>query len=160
MFGPRRNYFGADLAVHLSDTTAALSDMNFDMQSGVVQQFNIGLSRLQWPNLQFYLGSRYLRRIEALDEKGSNAFTFAATYVLDPRYRVVFSQQFDFDYGENCRSDIALIRRYHRMYWGLTLSVDESLDSQAIVFSIWPQGVPELAIGPRRYMGLGGSAGY
>jgi hypothetical protein len=133
--------------------------MNFDMQSGVVQQFDVGFSHLRWPNLSYYIGSRYLRRVEVLDEKGSNAFIFAATYIIDPRYTVVFSQQFDFDYGANIRSDITLIRRYHRIYWGITYSADASLDNQAIIFSIWPEGVPELGIGSRRYMGLGPSAG-
>ena len=135
--------------------------MNYDMQSGVVQQFNVGFSHLRWPNLSYYIGSRYLRRINNnFGEKGSNALTFAVTYVLDPRYTVVFSQQFDFDYGATIRSDITLVRQYHRVYWGLTYSADESLDTQAIAFSIWPQGVPDLAIGPRRYTELGGSAGY
>jgi hypothetical protein len=157
IFGLRRNSFCADYIWRLSDTFALLSDMNFDMQSGVVQQFDIGLSHLRWPNLSYYIGSRYLRRI--LDEKGSNMFTFAATYIIDPRYTVVFSQQFDFECGSNIRSDITLIRRYHRMYWGITYSADESLDSHAIVFSIWPEGVPGLAMGPRRYMELGPSAG-
>jgi len=117
--------------------------------------------------LSYYLGSRYLRRITVLDpvtrrvlQRGSNAFVFAITYVLDPRYTVVFSQQIDFDYGATVRSEIALIRRYHRMYWGLTFRTDESLDEKGIVFSIWPQGVPDLSVGPRRYMGLGGSTGY
>ena len=154
-FGPSRNYFGADYIWRVSDTTAVLSDINFDMQAGVVQQFNVGLTHLRWPNLNYYIGSRYLRRAEVLDEKGSNVFTLAATYAPDERYTFVFSQQFDFDYGENCRSDITLIRRYHRVYCGLTFSSDESLDRQRIIFSIWPQGVPELAIGQRRYMGLG-----
>jgi len=160
MFGPRRNYFGADYVWRLSDTTAILSDMYFDMQSGVTQQFNIGFSRLRWPNLSYYIGSRYSRRVEVQDEKGSNAFTFALTYALDPRYTLVLAQQYDFDYGANVHSDITLIRRYHRVYCALTYSADESLDRQAIVFSIWPQGIPELAIGPRRYVGLGASAGY
>ncbi len=160
MFGPRRSYIGADYIWHLSDTTAILSDMNFDVRSGVVQQFNIGFSHLRWPNLSYYIGSRYLRRVQVLDEEGSNAFTFAATYALDPRYTVVFSQQLDFDYGDNIRSDITLIRRYHRMYWALTYSVDKSLDRHTIAFSIWPQGVPEMALGPRRYTRLAGPAGY
>jgi len=161
IFGPRRNYLGADYALRISDTTALLSDLNYDLQSGVVQQFNIGFSRLRWPDLSYYIGSRYLRRLDnGLGEEGSNAFTFAATYVLDPRYTVVFSQQFDFDYGARIRSDITLIRRYHRLFYGLTFSADESLDRQAIVFSIWPQGVPELAVGPRRYMNVGGAAGF
>ncbi len=97
-----------------------------------------------------------MRRIEVLDEKGSDAFTFAATYVLDPRYTLVYSAQYDFDYGASIRSDITLIRRYHRVYCGITYSADESLDRHSIVFSIWPQGIPELAIGPRRYAGPGG----
>jgi hypothetical protein len=161
IFGPRRNYLAADYTWRLSDTTAVLSDMNYDLASGVFQQFNIGFSHLRWPDLSYYIGSRYLRRLDnGLGEHGSNAFTFAATYVLDPRYTVVFSQQFDFDYGANIRSDVTLIRRYHRLSSGLTFSADESLDRQAIVFSLWLQGVPELAIGPRRYMNLGSSAGY
>ncbi|MFC1604425.1 LPS assembly protein LptD [Planctomycetota bacterium] len=161
LFGPRRNYVGADYSWLLSDTTAVLSDMNYDMQSGVVQQFNVGFSHMRWPNLQYYIGSRYLKRLDnGNGEYGSNAFTFAITYVLDPRYTVVYSQQLDFDYGTTVRSDLTLIRQYHRLYWGLTFSADESLDRQSIVFSLWPQGVPGLAIGDSKYVGLGGSAGY
>jgi hypothetical protein len=152
MFGPRRNYIGADYIWRLSDTAAVLSDMHYDTQTAAVQQFDVGVSRLCWPNLGYYIGSRYLRRVEVLDEKGSNAFIFAATYEIDPRYTIIFAQQFDFDYGANMRSDISLIRRYHRLFYGVTYSADRSLDRQAIVFSIWPQGVPEMAIGPRRYV--------
>jgi len=156
IFGPTRNYIGADYLWQLGDTTAVLADLNFDMQSGVVQQFDIGFSRRCWPNLSYYIGSRYLRRFEnGLGQKGSNALTFAATYELDPRYTLVFSQQMDLDYGLNIRSDITVIRRYHRLYFALTYSADESLSQHAVVFSIWPQGVPEMAIGPSRYMALG-----
>ncbi|MBN2271800.1 MAG: LPS-assembly protein LptD [Sedimentisphaerales bacterium] len=167
MYGVRRDYVGADYTWRISDTTAILSDMNYDLQSGVVQQFNIGFSRMRWPDLSYYVGSRYLKRITIMDpsppytklQEGSNAFVFAITYVLDPRYTVVFSQQIDFDYGATVGSEISLIRHYHRMYWGLTFRADESLDERGIVFSIWPQGVSDLGIGPRRYMNLGDSAG-
>jgi hypothetical protein len=159
-WGPRRDYFSADYIWRVSDTSAILSDLNFDIQSSVVQQFNIGFSHLVWPNLSYYIGSRYLRRVRVLDEVGSNAFVFAATYVLDPRYTIVFAQEYDFDYGVSVRSDVTLLRRYHRMYYGLTFSADESLDRQAVVFSIWPQGVPEMGIGQKRYTGLTGPADY
>ena len=116
--------------------------------------------------MSYYIGSRYLRRICIYDpvtgkklQEGSNAFVFAITYVLDPRYTVVFSQQIDFDYGATVGSEISLIRHYHRMYWGLTFRADESLDERGIVFSIWPQGVSDLGIGPSRNMNLGDSAG-
>lgn len=160
MYGPRRNYFGADYAWKVTDTTALSSDINYDMQSGVVQQFDIGISRLVWPNLSYYIGSRYLRRVNVLNEFGSNAFTFSATYILDSRYTLVFSQQYDFDYGANIRSDLTLVRKYHRLCYGLTYSVDESLKNNAIVLSVWPMGVKELAFGDRSYVELGGAAGY
>lgn len=160
LFGPRRNYFGADYIWRISDSSVLLSDLNFDMQSCVVQQFNIGISRLVWPNLSYYIGSRYLRRIKILDEEGSNTVTFAATYILDPRYTVVFSQQYDFDYGGVLQNNVTLIRRYHRMAMSFSYSADHSLKSQAIVFSIWPEGIRELALGPRRHVELGGGAGF
>jgi hypothetical protein len=157
IYGPRRNYFGANYIWRVSDTTAVLSDMNYDMQSGVVQQLNVGFSRLRWPNLSYYIGSRYLRRFDnGYGEEGSNAFTFAASYVLDPRYTVVFSQQYDFDYGANVRSEITLVRRYHRLCYGITFRVDESMDRQAILFSVWPEGLQELGIGQKGYMGQSG----
>jgi hypothetical protein len=155
-YGPRRDYFGADYVWRVSDTSAVLSDMSYDIQSGVVQQANFGFSRLVWPNLSYYIGSRYLRRISVLGEKGTNAFTFAATYVLDPRYTIVFGQQYDFDYGASIRSDLTIIRRYHRANFAITFSTDQTLDQQAVVLSIWPQGVPELALGHRRLARLGG----
>lgn len=160
VYGPRRNYFSADYAWQITDTTAFVSDGYFDMQSGTVDQLDVGFSRTRWPDLSYYIGSRYLRNVKVLNEKGSNAFVFAASYVLDPRYTLVLSQQLDFDYGANVESNITLIRRYHRVFWSLTFSADESLDRQAIVFSIWPQGIPELALGSRRYTGMTGPGGY
>jgi len=154
VWGPKRNYFEADYIWRISDTTAFLSDLYFDTMSCDVQQFDIGISRMRWPNLTYYIGSRYLKRLDVLEENGSNILTFAATYKLDPRYTLVFSQQYDFDYEASLRSDISIIRRYHRLFCALTYSADETLDDQAIVFSIWPQGVPELAVGPRRYTGI------
>jgi len=160
LWGPKRDYFATDYLWRISDTTSLLSDFYYDTKAGTIEQFSIGFSRLVWPNLTYYVGSRYLRRTEILDEKGTNAFTFAATYVLDPRYTLVFAQQFDFDYGSNIRSDLTLIRNYHRVSCAFTISLDDSLDRQSVMFSIWPQGIKELAIGDRRYMDLGGTAGF
>jgi hypothetical protein len=161
MWGPRRNNFTADFIWRMSDTSAVLSDMYYDMQSGVVQQFDVGFAHMRWPNLSYYLGSRYLKRIDnGFGEKGSNILTFAVTYAIDPRYTVVFSQQYDFDYGANLQSDITLIRQYHRIFWALTYSTDESLDENAVTFSLWPQGVSDLIIGQQRFSSIGGVSGY
>jgi hypothetical protein len=160
LFGPRRNYTSTAATWRVTETLSVLGDVYLDMQSGVVREADIGFSRLCWPNLSYFIGSRYLRDVDnGLGQHGSNALTFALTYVLDPRYTLVFAQQYDFDYEANIRSDLTLIRRYHRINFAVTVSADESLDEQRIVFSLWPEGVPELAFGLRRYMGLGASQG-
>jgi hypothetical protein len=153
-YGPQRNYFSSDYMWQMTDTTAVLGDTYYDTQSGTLEQVDVGFSRTRWPDLTYYIGSRYLRDTQVLKEHGTNAFVFAASYILDSRYTLVFSQQYDFDYGANVESDLTIIRHYHRMFWSLTFATDASLDSQSVVFSIWPEGVPELAIGSRRYTGL------
>ena len=90
-----------------------------------------------------------------LGEKGSNAVTFAAAYKLDPRYALIFSQQYDMDYGDSIRSDVTLLRKYHRLNYGFTFTVDESIGDTSIAFSMWPEGIEELALGVGRYVGLG-----
>ena len=102
-----------------------------------------------------------MRRLDNnFGEYGSNAFTFAMTYILDPRYTLVYAGQFDLDYGATIRNDLTLIRRYHRLFWSVTYSNDESLDRSSVVFSLWPQGIPDLAFGSKTHMDLGGSAGF
>jgi hypothetical protein len=159
-YGPVRDYYDADYSWQISDTTALLSDGYYDIHSGTVEQFDIGFSRTRWPDLSYYIGSRYLRDVKVLNEHGSNAFVFAASYIIDPRYTLVFSQQYDFKYGANVESSITLIRHYNRVFWSLSFSTDASLDRQSIMFNIWPEGLPELAAGSRRYTGLSGPGGY
>lgn len=154
LFGPQRSSFNADYIWRLSDTTALLSDLNYDTKDRKIEQFNIGLSRLVWPNLSYYIGTRYMRSVEIDGEKGSNAFTFAATYRLNPRYTISFAHQYDFKRHGTIITQVSLFRRYHRLYYGLTYGVDESLDRRSIVFSIWPEGIGELGFGSRTLIGL------
>ena len=163
-FGMARDSINADYKWRLSDTMAILSDMNYDIRTGVIQQFDIGVNRYIYPDLSVYLGSRYLRPViveqrdenNALEafEKGSNSVVAAMTYALNSRYTLSIAQEYNFDYGKNVRSEITVLRRYHRMYYGLTFASDESLKRQSIVFSLWPEGVDEAAMGRRRYAGV------
>jgi hypothetical protein len=157
-YGPHRDYFSADYMWQVTDALAVLSDAFYDIHSGTFEQVDFGFSRVRSPDLSYYIGSRYLRDVNVLNEHGSNAFVFAASYALDERYTVVFAQQYDFDYGASVNSDITLIRRYGRVLCSVTVSADSSLDSTGVMFSIWPEGVPELAIGSRRYTGLTGQS--
>jgi len=156
-FGMARDSINADYAWRVSDTTTILADSNYDIASSVVQQFNIGVSRYVYPDLTFYIGNRYLRPVITPNargfENGSSAFVSAVSYRLNSRYTIMVSQEYNFDFGKNVKSSIGILRKYHRMYYALSASSDKSLDREAIVFSMWPEGVKELAFGERRYVG-------
>ena len=154
LFGPQRDSFNADYIWRMSDTTAILSDLNYDTKTNKLEQFNIGFSHLCWPNLSYYIGARYLRSLEIDEQKGSNAVTLAATYKINPRYMISFAHQYDYDFGKKIFNQITLIRRYHRIFYGLTYCADESLDRRAIILNIWPEGAGELALGSRKFMSL------
>jgi hypothetical protein len=91
-----------------------------------------------------------LRSTEVDGEKGTNAATFAITYKLSPRYTVVIAHQYDFDYTQRISTQVSLIRRYHRLYYGITFTQDETLDSRSIVLNIWPEGASDLSFGSGR----------
>ncbi|MCI0498413.1 MAG: LPS assembly protein LptD [Planctomycetales bacterium] len=167
-YGLVRDTLNAEYVWRMSDTFSLLSDMNYDVNSGDIQQLDAGVSRFVFPDVSYYVGTRYLRPvIIAVDkngdgtddfyEKGSNSFVAAVTYRLSPRYVATFSQEYDFDFGKSIRSDLALVRQYHRLFYAVSFSLDESLDRSSVMFSVWPQGVDELAVGSRKYTALTGS---
>jgi len=162
LYGLMRNSFNVDYTWRLSDTTTVLTDMNYDIKSSVVQQLNVGVSRYVYPDISYYIGNRYLRPViidiasDNIHEEGSNSVIMAATYALNPKYTATFAQEYNFDFGKNIKSELTILRRYHRMYYGFTFATDESLKRKSVVFSIWPQGVRELALGRRKYIGLVG----
>lgn len=150
LYGPQRDSFNADYIWRISDTFAFLSDMNYDLGDNKIEQFNFGFSRLCLPNLSYYVGARYLRSTNINGERGSNAATFAITYKLSPRYTITIAHQYDFDYKQRISTQISLIRRYHRLYYGITFSRDETLDSQSIMLNIWPEGASDMSFGSGR----------
>ena len=153
-YGATRNYVGTDLVWRISDSTAILGDCYFDSAAGVVRQTQWGISHMRWPDLNLYLGSSYLRDVQNSEgQVGTHALTFSALYKLDPRYAMVLSHQYDTDYGASIRSEMTLLRKYHRLNYGLTFRVDESLDTSSVIFSLWPEGIQELGMG--RYAGVG-----
>ncbi|MFH1616156.1 MAG: hypothetical protein ABIG61_13855 [Planctomycetota bacterium] len=156
-FGVRRDSFDAEYVWRISDTTAVLSDLNYDIQSGVVQQYDIGFSRLVWPNLSYYIGSRYLKRINVLGEKGANPVTVSLSYQINPRYSISLANTYDFDYSDLIETEINLIRKYNRVFYALTFLDDETRERQSIVFSIWAEGVSDIGFGPVRHARLVGS---
>ena len=61
---------------------------------------------------------------------------------------------FDLDLGRNAGFEIAYIRKFPRWYVGVTFEVDDTEDRTSISLSAWPEGLPSMAVGSRRYTGI------
>lgn len=158
-YGVMRDSVNADYQWRVSDTTAILSDLNYDIEDGVIQQLDVGVARYIHPDISYYLGSRYLRPVvvnmtSGSEEKGSHSFIASLTYAINERYTAMFAQEYNFEYGKNVNTELTVLRRYHRLYYGLTFKIDESRDETSVLFSLWPQGVREISMGGRKYAAL------
>jgi hypothetical protein len=154
VWGPTRNTYQSDYVWRATDTLAVLSDLNYDLDSEELEQFDIGYSHLVYPHLSYYLGTRYLNRVQVLNDVGSNVITAAITYIIDPRYTITLATQYDTENNGSLTNEITIMRQYRRIYYGFTFSADASLDRQSVMLSIWPEGIPELASGSQRYAHL------
>ncbi|MCK4958340.1 MAG: LPS-assembly protein LptD, partial [Planctomycetes bacterium] len=119
LFGTMRDSVNADYTWRISDTATILSDINYDIEDSRVQQYNIGITKFIYPDISYYIASRYLKPVtvsvptDDIFEQGSHSLVTALTYALNPRYTLMFSQEYNTDYGKNVSSDISLMRRYH-----------------------------------------------
>jgi len=153
LYGACKDYISTELAWHITDSTDLLADAYIDAADLRLDQLNIGISRVRWPDLRYYIGTRYLGAIAGA--QASHVLTAAAWYTIDPRYSLVVSSQYELEQDKGLRNALTLIRRYHRLNYGLTISTDRSLDQFSVVLGLWPQGVPEVGMGLGRHAGFG-----
>lgn len=167
-YGVVRDTLNADYQWRVTESYTVLSDANYDLRGGQVQQMNVGVSRYVHPDISYYLGSRYLRPVRFdidedgdgdidISETGSHSVIGAITWQLSPRYMATFAQEYNFDFGRSIRTELTVVRQYHRVYYAMSFSIDETLNRTALMFSVWPQGIKEMTVGSRRNTALTGT---
>ncbi|MFW6061818.1 MAG: hypothetical protein ACOC93_03325, partial [Planctomycetota bacterium] len=151
-----RNHINAEYLWHISDSTTFISDLNYDVDDDELGVYNAGLAVVRNPRLRYYVGTRYLPKID------SSVGTFGLDYQLTRKYSLSLFQQYDFDFqgSRNLVSQVALIRKFPRWYVGITLNYVRDVredDEVGVMFTIWPEGVPEVRLGSDRFGLLGRS---
>lgn len=142
-----RNAVNGDLVWNISDATAFLADANYDVDDGSLGILNAGVAVQRNPRLRYYLGARHTRDL------GSTVGTVGFAYVINRKYQVNVFEQYDFEYdgGVNLATRVTIVRKFPRWYTALTFMIDRTESSDfGVVFSIWPEGVPEFHIGGSR----------
>jgi len=149
-----RNHVNFDYTWNISDSTAFLADLNYDVDSSRVRRANVGFAVARDPRLRYYAGLRYIKDVD------SSVGTFAVNYRINRKYTLSFVEQYDFQFegGQNLTTAITITRKLPRWYAAFSFVFNQADDEVTMVVSFWPEGVPEVKIGGARVSLLGGSS--
>ncbi len=143
-----RNYVNSTLIWQLNDRTALLSELNYDLNDGEVDVFNVSLAVERSPRFTYLLGYRFI------EESNSNLMGFDMNYRLTEKHTLALRELFDIARGETLDFTVALIRRFPRWFGAISFALDEAEDDFGVSISIWPEGLPQAALGSRRFTGI------
>ncbi len=159
----RDDYIGWYLKVNLTDNLSVVSEGNeFNLRKGGVDILNLGLLYQYLPKWNFSIGNRYVDNI-------SSTVLLASTLVLNEKWDVKFTEQYDFrteekdfigrgtDYeSQSLYSSLAITRYFHDWVATMSLSQVGTRDDDNIVsFNILPRG---LGVATTRLRSLGALA--
>jgi hypothetical protein len=147
------NYISGDAAWRISDTTSLLYDFNIDTDEGQLDRHDVSFVAERTPRLSYVLGYREAKPID-LEMIGGGW-----NYKLNEKYTSAVRGWYDLSRGDVGEVTLAFVRKLPRWYVSVSLAYDAVEDDYSISFSIWPEGVPEWALGPRRFVPLGTSTG-
>ncbi len=142
------NYVNASAIWRINDRTALLSELNYDINDGGVDIFNVSFVVERTPRLSYLLGYRFI------DKSNSNLLGFDMNYRLTEKHTIALRERFDLGRGQTLGFTVAFIRRMPRWYGAVSFELDEAEDDFGISFSLWPEGLPQAALGSRRFTGL------
>jgi len=148
-----KSHVRADFMYRISDTTAVLSEGNFDLNDGNMDLFNLSYAVERTPRFSYFVG---YRRIADTD---SNLLGAGANYEINEKHRVAVRGYYDLERSETEQFDITIVRKFPRWYVALTFAMDRIEDDFGVGLSVWPEGAPQAALGTRRYTGLSTSTG-
>ena len=148
-----RNFVNSSLIWRLNDRTALLSELNYDLNDGEVDILNISMAVERSPRFSYILGYRFI------EESRSNLLGFDMNYRLSEKHTLALREAFDLQRGQTLDFTIAFIRRSPGWFGALSFALDEAEDDFGVSVSIWPEGVPQAALGSRRFTGLARTTG-
>lgn len=148
-----RNHVKTDLVYRVSDTTALLSDANFDLDDGDMDTFALSYAVERTPRWSYFIGYRWIH------ETDSNLLGAGTNYRINEKYTLAVRSYFDLDRGKTATMDLTIIRKFPRWYAAFTFALDEIEEDIGVGVTVWPEGAPQATIGSRRYTSLSESTG-
>ncbi len=146
-----RNFLNTSYVWRMSDTTMFLSEMNYDLNDAEIDIFDVGFQVDRSPSLSYGVDYRFI------EESNSNLLGFGMTYRIDPKHSLALRELVDLQNGRLLDSTVAYVRRYPGWNAAVIFEINEADDNVGVSFSLWPEGLPQAALGSRRFTGLAGT---
>ncbi|MHC5110021.1 MAG: LPS assembly protein LptD [Planctomycetota bacterium] len=142
------NYVNTATVWRINDRTAFLSEMNYDMNDGEIDILNFSLAVERTPRFSYLVGYRFI------EESDSNILALDLNYRLTEKHTFAMRELFDLQSGRTLDFTVGIIRKFPRWYGALAFEFDDARDDLGVSVSFWPEGLPNAAIGSKRFTGL------
>lgn len=141
-----RNSLDADATWRISDTTAILGGVSYNLDESELATASLGYAVRRELRLSYFVGIRYIGEIE------STIATLAAAYELTPKYMVAVSASFGLDSDDDrVSASGTIIRRFDRFHAAVRIYYDDVDDLGGINVSLVPYGLaPAFGTGGER----------
>ncbi len=148
-----------DLRWLISDTTAVIGNVNYNIHDEHVSQAQATLAVQKTANTSFYVTSQFVHNGDVKVNETNNLttpidgnfLTAGSTYRLNNKYTMAIAHRFDLERGKTSNNQLVLIRKSSRWYTAVNIDYDAARDDISFSISFWPEGVDKAAIGSRRY---------
>jgi hypothetical protein len=125
----------ANFLWRISDTTALLSDANWNVDEGTLATTSAGFSVQRDPRMRYYLGVRYI------GEVNNTIATFAMNYQISAKYSLSVVQSLRLDDVQNQVTSVTLNRQFEQFTFSVQTFYDPIDDTSGISFSFVPTGL-------------------
>ncbi|MBI9018278.1 MAG: hypothetical protein JEZ07_13565 [Phycisphaerae bacterium] len=144
------DFLEANWLWQISDTAAMDGDVNYNLNDDVLSKVAAGFAINHSPRTRYYLGYRFYRRADVLEDRDTQLATGRINYKMNRKYSMGLSQQYNIVRDAPSYTRATLIRKNNRWYSALSFGYDPVRSGFSFTVSFWPAGYDKLTIGTRR----------
>ena len=147
-FSTGGDHFHSDVMWMISDTLAAVAEVNHSIEHSETSEWRVGASLQHTPRLSSFLDYAVLKPVD------SRLLSYGFIYQLTRKYRASFVHRLDIEERDTRRIELAVERKLPRWRFLVVASTDDIDDEQSIGFMLIPDGAKSSrlasAFGPTR----------
>jgi hypothetical protein len=129
-----RQAINSDLTWHISDDTAFISDVQWNLDQRETAIAEAGFTINRGSRLSYYFGDAY---VQALN---SQIFSFDANYNLTAKYQMSIYEALDFGASRAAVTSLSLVRRFDTFAVSVSVYHDGIANTNGVNFNLFPAG--------------------